>query len=372
MDFDNALSDSMVKRVISFVVAVIIVSVVAIPVVNALTDENGSDGGDSETITYTNTGEYYYKSATADSNVHEIEVIIESEFIESGEISEKYSVITDGVNIYYQEAIDWNPYSFSPIVLLWGEGGFVSYMYQGQIAWYSNSTASSDESYAIAPEEVIEDNGKYTYRYNFIIQNGIFENKDVNTEEVKSQSVSYFIASSGEYVLANTPVKVVEDTLIYVNSFEIMPEEEDGADPYMIHLVGTFNSDELVEGAVSVSSDFDIFSMQYEYGLNDPEEWTKEYNINCTSSFDNSLCTIQSISGDVSLQSNAPYFHAHYVKSIPSTQVFVPTTVTVEEEGGDSDSSSNMTNTIIKTIPIFLVLGLLVAFALPMVQGKFE
>ena len=58
----------------------------------------------------------------------------------------------------------------------------------------------------------------------------------------------------------------------------------------------------------------------------------------------------------------------------PIVGVFVPASFTVGgDDGGDSDSGSgNMTNTIIKTIPIFLVLGLLVAFALPMVQGKFE
>ena len=60
------MNDTFVSKAIGIVVAVIVVAVVLVPIVNAAAGGSGG-GGSGETPTYTNTGEYYYRTATADS-----------------------------------------------------------------------------------------------------------------------------------------------------------------------------------------------------------------------------------------------------------------------------------------------------------------
>ena len=360
MDFDNALSDSMVKRVISFVVAVIIVSVVAIPVVNAITDENGSDGGDTDTITYTNTGDYYYKSATADSNEH---IIV----LEYTEITEDPASITtvlkiDGTTIINQTLGDGanSPYLMDSIYLFgWSQSQTIGLSILDGGMWIiNNADNTSEEIYGTVIEDRPFENG-YTIHSQYVISDGVLSFTDDGDNE-RSYPIDYYMGKTGEYVLADRPVVSASNNTLIRLWIDYDAEDTDRPGTYMtFSIYGAIESGNIVSDTESISLNVNQKTVQVS---------SSSIESTLTSSKVGDLITLDNVSCEGYIDTNPDIDSV----STSSTQFVVPTTVTVEEEGGGSDSSSNMTNTIIKTIPIFLVLGLLIAFALPMVQGKFE
>lgn len=215
------------------------------------------------------------------------------------------------------------------------------------------------------------DGSDYTYDLN--ISNGVMSwngKLPSSDDEVEHNTeIMYYVSNAGEYVYTTvigqnsggTSVPQIKMADRGMSAYIYTMEMVDVGNSWIwrpVLFFGQFDSTSLSNGDSSVEL-----------------TWDTNYTVSSPT------CVVQSsekagIRVITSIEVNANLQTSNLTQDYTplAVDVFVPATITVSggDEGGDSDSSSNMTNTIIKTIPIFLVLGLLVAFALPMVQGKFE
>ena len=315
MDFDNALSDSMVKRVISFVVAVIIVSVVAIPVVNALTDENGSGGGDSEAITYTNTGDFYYKSATADSSEHTLKIqsspgstesiliitvlldnesVYETEFTMPGD--DGVVPASDSVLLAVCKDTEYNTNMYLALSNMYGVGWFLEVGGHGE--YYPGLNPETDESGNLY--------------WVFTIQNGKIT--QTSEEDSMTYDCSCYLSSTGEYVLANAPVKVAPNNEIFAFGTTIVDDPEHS-----------------VEWAPATYYPFD--ALMLENGNNTIPLVSQEAFVNETSAdlscTVTDVITVNSMSVDVSMRIDAREGTYYLTATSDNLNLLVPVTVTV-------------------------------------------
>ena len=320
------------NRIIAFLVAFIMVVVVAIPVVNALTNEQ--DGGDGGLVTYTNTGDYYYKSTANDNTIHTVHLSCEWENLTETTGRDIYTLTLDDSVIfsYTHTWDDDNPTDSIPLIMPIGwdsESIFVVSLPEiGDYAFCEMngfttftpdikviSTEDSDDSGVVVIPTEDSDSG--VEECSFTVQNGVITYINNNDETVTSEyhmDYLYSTDNSGEYVLADTPFKTDNNSMMYVCDVGILDDSEhDMSWPVLIY--GSINTSVLTSSPVSVP-------LQYYGG-----EGTIQSTV--TSANDKGMITVSKIESEITL-TIPDREGTYYVTDTVSLKAIVPTTVTID------------------------------------------
>ena len=309
----------------------------------------------THTVTYTNSGDYYYKSTTADSSEH----IIDIEYTETRDgdaYDDSLRFITvlkiDGTIIINQSlgrGVD-TYYLFG-----WSQSQTIGLSIQdGCMLVMNNADNTSEQLYGTFIEEITLEHG-YTIHGQYVISDGVLSFTD-NENVEHSYSIDYYMSGTGEYVLADTPVVSASDNTPIKLWINCVAEPINAPSPLTFSVYGTIMSGNIISDTESIS-----------LNVNDKlgEVISNTFESTLTSSRVGDLITLDNVSceGQITTESST------YYGSASSTQFLVPTTVTVEEEGGGSDSAGlgSIASTLIKLVPILLIVSLLLVFIVPMV-----
>lgn len=361
----NFDSTAMTSKVLSLIVAIVVFACVLVPVVGSMA--NGGDSGGGGAITYTNVGDYYYKSATTDSDEHLMEVTHYIHYNEDSTDTIELTVVVDGNEVYSNifENVNDDYYEFAtPIVLAYSDDGYLV-NYGGYCRWEINSDTLPTVCYNMLPDSEEFDDDSATTVTNLRISNGTLSYTDRETNSPNTIAIEYYMAEDGEYVLADSNVKVAKsDTTIYVNYSLYMTSETSEMLMYY-RIIGQFDSSNIT------SSELDMQGYLHIGGVT----WVNISNPQCSATLDSTIddvgITLESINADAQLEYDGNVFNG----STTITQFFVPVTVSLSADSGSSDSG--VVGTLIGIIPIFVVLGLLM-FAvsklglLDMVKSRLE
>lgn len=232
-------TDTMIGKVIAVMVALLFVVILAFPVANSLGNMGKEDdGGGAEPITYTNTGDFYYKSATADSEEHILKVALSPG---SSDATMKFTVTSDGATVLEEEYTvptdDIYPVS-EAILLAVCEDTEKYYLTMGNSRGVMFCTESGTRVFCDSKTDASD----MPY-WEFIVQNGKMRFDGMG--ESKEYDCSSFIASSGEYVLANTPVYLALSSKVTAFGSTVIEDSEHGSewqvDGYATIVASTLN-----------------------------------------------------------------------------------------------------------------------------------
>lgn len=319
--------------IVGLAVAIILVSGLMIPVISSL----GGSG------TYTNTGEYYYKTPV-EGETHTIATLYDTE-----------ENLPTGIT--YDETL---------IVDLKGEQGFAV-----PVLLYTSSRTGHDMLYTITftrdmnfdtgelwPElygngviqdvTQVDENGGESGEYNASIDGkDITITKRGNSRTYDEGEVKFFIADKGDLVLSESPV-IKEDTTYYLADMyqikEFVSSEESTQVNYGVAGKGT-------SGGMSV-----LYPVEY-FGM---------YKNSVSYSLDESSVTTQidKTENEYGIKMNGIEIHSVWKNSTDATQtididwtakkMIVP--VTVESDGGSGISDTLMS--LISVIPLITVVGI--------------
>ena len=321
--------------------AIVVFACVLVPVVGSMAD--GGDSGGRGAITYTNVGDYYYKSATADSNEHVVN-------LEYTEITENQRSFTTVIKIDGTEIINDTAHSFADDVYYtfgWSDSStyYISVV-DGGIRVIENGSSPSVGLYGTYISET-EIEGGYIARAQYIISNGVlsFTDGDGNNQ---SYPIDYYIDKrNGEYVLAETPVvSAVDNTPIRIGMSIVTVHM---STPITNYIYGLTDSESIINDSESIS-----------LSVGDTMDSTKTWQIDSSISLqeNGNIIILNSITCDAVV--NHPTNMGTYLPysgTATDTHFIVPVTVTVPAEGGDSDNS--VVSTLIGIIPVFVALALI-------------
>ena len=328
---DNINTNSMVGKVIAVLIALLFVTVLAFPIANSLSNM-GKGGDDSAPITYTNTGDHYYKSTANDDTVHTVQLSVEWENLTETEGHDTYSLSIDDsvIDSYTNTWDDSNP--TYPVVVMpigWGSGDIFAVSIFEFLFCETNGmtpitpdikviSESSDSGAGGTPsiqEPTYPNSG--SEGCSFTVQNGVITYINNNDETVTSEyHMDYLITAddSGEYVLADTPFKTDRNSMLYVCEVgNIDNSEHNKSFPVMIY--GSMNTSVLTSSPVSVPLQF--------HGM----EGTILSTV--TSTNDKGMITVSKIESDISM--TIPDREGSYtISDTVSLKAIVPTTVTID------------------------------------------
>ena len=331
MDLGNIDTNTGVGKVIAFLVAFIIVALVAVPIVNSISDGqsgSGDSGDDSGPITYTNTGEFYYKSATADTLEHTLKIQPSPGSTDATMFFvvtvDETTILTEEYTIPGDDGIV--PTSDSVLLAVCKDEGAtnlyltLSNMYA--VGWFVEAGGHGEFYPGFDPE--VDESGNMCWL--FTIQNG----KITQTSEGDSMTFdcSCYLSTTGEYVLANAPVKVASNNEILVFGTTIVDD-----------------SAHSTEWACATYYSFD--ALMLENGNNtiplvSQEAFVSETtaDLSCTVT---DVITVNSMSVDVSMSIESRDGTYHLNATSDNLNLLVPVTVTV-----GSAESMEFTNVGIK------------------------
>ena len=351
----NFDSTSLTSKAISVVVAIVVFACVFVPVIGSMA--GGGDGGGG-TVTYTNVGDYYYKSATADSEEHTI-LIDNTQDSSNNEITLSTTVITvDGVEVYSNtEDADILQYRSPYVFFGWNEHGPIEYnesvmtlyYWQAGNRLYMDGALDNHEEGDTFERTVIS----------FSISDGNIVGVDEEEESVPViVPIEYFISSDGEYVLADSPVvSVIEnmDIGVMLARYTTSTTPGDWEDWTALYILEGWIESESITADVQNITSVGIYTTAEQTTVMD-------YSVILNSMSNGNIRSIESIDVEVYLKDVLPRDEVESEDIFTNTQFIVPTTVTVPAEGGDSDSGhSPMVKTLIGIIPVFVALGLILA-----------
>ena len=307
-------TDTMIGKVIAVMVALLFVVILAFPVANSLSNQ-GSDGGESAPITYTNTGDFYYKSATADSSEHTLKVQTSPGSTESILI---ITVLSDNESVYETEFTMPGddgivPASDSVLLAVCKDTEYNTNMYLALsnmygVGWFLEEGGHGEFYPGLNPET--DESG--TPYWVFTIQNG----KITQTSEGDSMTYdcSCYLSSVGEYVLANAPVKVAPNNEILAFGTTIVPDPEHSTE-WVCATYSPFDALMLENGNNTIS-----LASQHEF----VNETTADLSCTITD-----VITVNSMSVDVSMSLESRDGTYHLTATSDNLSLLVPVTVTV-------------------------------------------
>ena len=352
------------NRIVAFLVAFLVVAVVAIPIINSISDGQ-SGSGDSGPITYTNTGDYYYKPTADDDAVHTVHLSYVWETLTETTSRDTYTLTLDDSVIFSYTRV-WDEDNYTPLMQTiipvgWGQEGLFG-VSPFESAEYAFMAYPGDSFTPNLNLDYIDSDDSGSEECSFTIQNGVISYTEYGTGTVITSEyhMDYFITTdtSGEYVLTDTPFKMDDNSLGLICECN-MVEDDEHETWWDAPVYGRFTSDSLESPSTEIELDSSNSTVSSETTI--------------FSSNDNGLITVSKIESEISV---TPIGQSYTVTDTVSLKAIVPTTVTVEGESGGSDSDSGagsgMTSTILKLVPILLILGLFVAFIVPMIQNRTE
>lgn len=318
---DNINTNTMMGKVVAVCIAFLFIVVLAFPIANSL-GNMGSGGGESEPITYTNEGLSF---ATMDETAQSLSIeIVNNEFV--------YTIDDTRIDVGF----GYNASGTNTTLLMTG-----SY------------TVDDTEGQSYDGFLVLSENG-YIYRY------GISEGKIPDSWNLRSQgaysetienkmivlsyydtyyyfTIDKYLSNDGDIVLATNP-RVTDESEIY------------GATTYN-------NTDCLI-----TSGTITTIAENINVGDDSGESVTLS-NIVLNSTPNTSYTTLESLTCEWELDG--------MVKQGIFDKFLVPATITIEGDSSGTDSGSdglgNVASTLIKLVPIILIVSLLLVFIVPMV-----
>ena len=331
---------------------------------------------DTEYNTYTNVGDYHYKSAIADNREHIVELSAMVEWEEGSSSSDSVTITTDvtidGVNVYSHSATE-SELMIQPYVLFgwYGQNPLLLNQYNSCMTYvdYAHPTTDTVLNGTLISEE--DEDTHHSLVTQYTISNGLISYSD--SGDTHSVPIECYIAPSGEFVSAESPI-VGSNTSNPIGIFVIDTAYTE-SDTYARYCVSTWiYSSEINADAQSV-----IMPNPW-IGPSNPTNVNMSTVVNST--LNDTRRTLESTAIEVSFSERLGSITYNYTDSVTDTHFIVPVSVSipVESSGGGSESDSGfsgVTSTLIGMIPIFVVLGLLV-FAvsklglLDMVKSRLE
>lgn len=337
---------NLTSRIVTLIIAIVLVALVMVPILNSLSDSSSDDS--SQTIT--NTGTYF--ASTADDTAYTIS-FTHKERDTGGSQPECVDILAVNGNTIRTDTYTSPDTGFVPdIVVGWNESGFVRIIPNATLMGFiSPSTSETVEAQLNETEE-----GGYTISELVVsVQNGTLSYLDWdNTECTLSEHLDYIVSNTGDYVLANNPIKVSADAEVLVYGYGI-------PSPPTTHysVMGRFSSSVFsTEGAVTIENDIQLEKGRY----TDP-------SCICTVNFNKSGTVTTITSMDIAVSYTDRYSTA-ISGTIDNPSIFVPTSFVVEGSGEGSPGLDPVVVTILGIIPIFVILGILVSLVLPMVTNR--
>ena len=326
---DNINTNTMVGKVVAVCIALLFIVVLAFPIANSLGNMGKEDdGGGTGPITYTNTGDYYYKSTANDNTVHTVQLFEEWENLTETSGTDTISLIIDD-SMIYSVTSTWDDDTSTdslPVIIPIGLGSedifavspaeFLFYEINSMnILTPDIKVISSDDESSSLQTPTYPNSG--SEECSFTVQNGVITYINNNDETVTSEyhmDYLYSTDNSGEYVLADTPFKTDRNSMIYVCDVGILDDSEhDMSWPALIY--GSVNTSILTSSPVSVPLQF--------YG----GEGTIQTAV--TSTNDNGMITVSKIESEITM-TIPDREGTYYVTDTVSLKAIVPTTVTID------------------------------------------
>ena len=342
---DNINTNTMVGKVVAVCIALLFIVVLAFPVANSLS--NGGNGGDdSAPITYTNEGIPF---ARADADTDEHTVVVEL-------VDGRITVVTDGTPIDIGLGEPLSDYDSSLHiedtiittdngVINVDKGGSIGYMeYDGE-----NGPGWIDIGYIYYDEEYPEGYVPAT----FTIHNGTVTFNEMGDGEVPGEEYSLgcklYLSSDGDYVRGEN-VRVLSDSLIYVDEIYLTPPDISVEYHYMdviAHGTSTILDWDNVSVRVSTQNSLYLTPALIVNSVDDGAYYTLQ-NVICPIEFD--------------------YFNNEHISTTYTLNgVYVPKTISYSEDTGSDSPIGGVASTLIKLVPILLIVSLLLVFIVPMV-----
>ena len=321
---DNINTNTMVGKVVAVCIALLFIVVLAFPIANSLGNMGKEDdGGGTGPITYTNTGDSYYKSTANDNIIHTVHLSYEWENLTETTSRDTYTLTLDNFVIFsYTFTWDYDNPADEPVPSImpigWdSERIFVVTL--PEIGDYSFCETNGFTSFTPNIEIIsTEDSDSGMDECSFTVQNGVITYTNSNNETVTSEYTMDYLYStddSGEYVLADTPFKTDTDSMLYVCDIGILDDSEHDMD-WAVAIYGSINTSVLTSSPVSVN-------LQYRGGV----EGTIQTTV--TSTNENGLITVSKIESELTL-TIPDREGTYYVTDTVSLKAIVPTTVTID------------------------------------------
>ena len=341
---DNINTNTMVGKVVAVLIALLFIVVLAFPIANSL--GNMGKGEDGDTITYTNEGISF---ARADADTDEHIVVVEL-------VNGRITVSTDGVSIdiglgepmedYDSSlAIDYTLITTDDGVIKVDKGGSIGYMAYDE----ENGPGWIDIGYIYYYEEHPE----WYYPATFIIHNGTVTFNEIGDGEVPGEEYTLgcklYLSSDGDYVRGEN-VRVLSDSLIYVDELYQPPLDITSEYRYLwvfAHGTSTMLNWDNVSVIVNTESSLDLTPELIVNSVDEGAYYTLQ-NVICPIEFD--------------------YESEHISTTHTLNGVYVPKTISYSNDNDTgSDGLGNVASTLIKLVPILLIVSLLLVFIVPMV-----
>ena len=341
---DNINTNTMVGKVVAVCIALLFIVVLAFPIANSL--GNMGKGEDGDTITYTNEGISF---ARADADTDEHIVVVEL-------VNGRITVSTDGVSIdiglgepmedYDSSlAIDYTLITTDDGVIKVDKGGSIGYMAYDE----ENGPGWIDIGYIYYYEEHPE----WYYPATFIIHNGTVTFNEIGDGEVPGEEYTLgcklYLSSDGDYVRGEN-VRVLSDSLIYVDELYQPPLDITSEYRYLwvfAHGTSTMLNWDNVSVIVNTESSLDLTPELIVNSVDEGAYYTLQ-NVICPIEFD--------------------YESEHISTTHTLNGVYVPKTISYSNDNDTgSDGLGNVASTLIKLVPILLIVSLLLVFIVPMV-----
>lgn len=315
---------NLTSQIITMVIAVVIVGVVLVPIINGLTD---SESGDQST-TITNSGIGFAKTDRDDA-VHTM--------IISEDTNGKMKVTVDGQDVAVPTIPDDDYTSESEVTLGVGPNHVMIVAYKWGTVTIDNDNVGEWQQEDVT---ITFQNGRATVEYQ---------------ESTYSYDIDLYRSNTTDYVYCTDHAKAPLDATVYVGYWD------------------AFKYNGITGGYICLYPDSGLMNevvvtTTYCIGTeNGPTPSIAVAEVNTTEHYyEVSEFTTEPFS--YSVYDGTDYIEVEDAVYHPG--VYVPATFTISGgEGGNSDDN-NVINTILSVIPIFVILGIIGAFIVPMITNK--
>lgn len=341
----NTLSDTFLPKLIGMLVAIVIFAVVLIPIVDSV--EQGG-GGEEDTITYTNEGTPF---ARADADTDEHTVVVEL-------VDGRITVTTDGVpmDIGLGEPIEDYDTSFAiEYTIITTDNGVIKVDKGGSIGYQEydaeNGPGWVDIGYICYGEEYPD----WYFPATFTIHNGTVTFTEMGDVGVPGEEYTLgcklYLSHDGDYIRGEN-VRVLSDSLIYVDELYSAPLDVTNEYRYLwvfAHGTSTILNWDNVNVFVDTQTPVDLT----------PALIVNSVDVGTYYTLQNVICPIE-----------FDYESEHISTTHTLNGVYVPKTISYSND--NDTGSGGLAYDLLKVIPLFVGVALILAIASPIVTNKFN
>lgn len=341
--------DSITSRIITLIIAIIVVGMVLVPVLNSMTDPEEEY---SEPVTYTNVGQSY-KDVSEGSHTLLVEVV-EGEVI----IHSDNEVIHTGL-IYSNDAPEDLEESLATETMLvafwWAEYEGNIYGEQFRIDRYGNTYNFMTNDGSYSPSD-------YLMGYEMEFADGYF----TATDNPYPVIYPHFISEEGDYVCTQTP-KILEDSEIFVADLPYLTTDYNylpsGDTEHYVECLDAFCG----YGTVST------LSSNIQFGVLEESESATDSSITINTDAESGYIVLNDIDFNISYDYHDDDMdsdvHVDYFTTVHN--FIVPKSITVNGNG-EPTANEGIVNTLLSIIPVFVILGIFVGLVVPIVSNRYK